>query len=263
MKKNIVLTSLTAVAVSFIGITKAHAACNPAVDACAPAKVVDAWDKSLSAGFNLTRGNSQTVLLTLGLAAHREESNGDIIDLSSAFNFGQDNSAKNANGDSTTRNDFRASGRYDHLLDERWYAGVGSSVLTDQIADLNYRVTVDASPGYYLVKNADYAFRVEAGPSYIFEKSKGGDTNNHFAPRLAEKFDWTISCTSKVYEKAEVLFDLADSKNYLVNAEAGVESALSSSLALVVSVRNVLNNEPASGRDKNDLQTTSALKVAL
>ena len=255
--------SILFAAVLTLGIsTPAVAACHPADDACAPKKVLDAWEKSISAGFNLTRGNTETLLLNLGFSAHKEDKEGDIYDFSSAFNYGEDKAAQTTTGDKVTRNDFRANGRYDKLLDDRWYVGVGSSFLNDDRSDLDYRFTIDPSPGYYVLKNDDFKLRFEAGPSYVFERS-GGETTNFFAPRVADRFDWTISCTSKIYQKAEVLLDSSDTSKYIINSEAGVEAALSTDLALVFAVRDVFDSLPAVGRDKNDLQTISSLKVSL
>jgi putative salt-induced outer membrane protein YdiY len=260
--KNII-SSISIVSILFLStLSESFAACNPATDACAPKKVIDAWEKSVSAGFNLTRGNTETVLLTLGGAARKEDKEGNIYDFAGAFNYGEDNAIEKAGGDKVTRNDFRANGRYDKLLDDRWYLGIGSSFLNDELADLDYRITIDPSPGYYVLKNDDFKLRFEAGPSYVFEKS-GGETNNYLAPRIADRFDWIISCTSKFYQKAEVLFDLDESSNYIVNAEIGIEAALSTDLAMVFTVRNVMDNQPAPDREKNDLQTISSLKVSL
>jgi putative salt-induced outer membrane protein YdiY len=240
----------------------AFAGCNAAEDPCAPKKKLNSWDKSLAAGFNLTSGNTETTLLNLAFAAKKEDSDGNIFDSSAAFNYGTDDNAKDANGDNVTRNDVRGFARYDYLLSDDWYLGFGSSFLNDDLADIDYRITLDPSPGVYLLKNDDYKFRVEAGPSYLFEKV-GGETDSYLAPRVAEKFDWIISCTSKFYEKAEVLFDVNNSDNYIVNAEAGIEAALSTDLALVFAVRNVYDNVPAPDREKNDLQTITSIKVSL
>lgn len=249
-------------ALSLLIINSAFAGCNAADDPCAPKKKINSWDKSIAAGFNLTSGNTETTLLNLAFAAKKEDSDGNIFDSSAAFNYGTDDNARGPNSDDVTRNDVRGFARYDHLLSDNWYLGFGTSFLNDDLADIDYRVTVDPSPGVYLLKNDDYKFRVEAGPSYLFERV-GGETDNYFAPRIAERFDWIISCTSKLYEKAEVLFDINDSDNYIVNAEAGVEAALSTDLALVFAVRNVYDNQPALDREKNDLQTITSIKVAL
>ncbi len=257
IKKLTIRTALTLSVCNFV-----FAGCNASDDACAPKKKIDAWDKSIAAGFNLTSGNSETTLLNVAISARKEDSSGNIFDSSAAFNYGTDENSKDVNGDNVTRNDIRGFARYDHLLTDEWYLGFGTSFLNDDLADIDYRVTVDPSPGVYLLKNDDYKFRVEAGPSYLFEKV-GGESDSYFAPRVAERFDWVISCTSKLYEKAEALFDINNGDNYIVNAEAGVEAALSTDLALVFAVRNVYDNVPAPDREKNDLQTITSIKVSL
>lgn len=259
MKIKLLVTTL---AIAITTASNAFAACDPKTDPCAPAKKTDAWTKSMTAGFNLTKGNSDTLLLTVGAMGNYEDKEGNIIDLSASLNYGEDKTNKTSDEDTVTRNDVKAGARYDKLLNERWYVGIGSSVLTDEIADIDYRVTLDPSPGYFLLKDADFKLRLEAGPSYVFEKV-AGETDSYLAPRIGEKFEWMISCTSKLYQKAEVLLDASESENYLVNAEAGIESAISTDLALVVGFRNVYDHLPAAGKDKNDFQTTTALKVNL
>jgi putative salt-induced outer membrane protein YdiY len=260
MRKIIGLLYIAAITVSIS--TNAFAGCNPETDPCAPKKVIGAWEKSIAAGFNLTDGNTETTLLNIGLNARKEDTNGNIFEAMTAFNYGTDKAAEASTGDDVTRNDVRGNARYDRLLDDSWYLGLGSSFLSDDLADIDYRVTVDPSPGYYFIKNDDYKFRVEAGPSYLFEQV-GGESDNYFAPRVAQRFDWVLSCTSKFYEKAEVLFDISNSDNYIINSELGVEAALATNLALVFTVRDVYDNVPAAGREKNDLQTITSLKVAL
>jgi putative salt-induced outer membrane protein YdiY len=238
----------------------AQAACNSS-DPCAPKKVLGAWDKGISAGFNLTSGNSETKLLNLGFKAVKEET-GNIWDTMAAYNFGEDANVDSEQFGDTTRNDFRASGRYDRLFSDRWFAGLGSFFLYDEIADLDYRVTAEPGLGYYFVKNDDVKFRVEAGPGYVFER-QGGVDNDYIAPRISDRFEWIISCTSKLYQSASLLGDVNDSDNYLFLGEVGVESALSSSLAIVFTVRETFDNQPAPGRSKDDLQLITSLKVAL
>ncbi|MFO0416589.1 MAG: DUF481 domain-containing protein [Pseudomonadota bacterium] len=56
---------------------------------------------------------------------------------------------------------------------------------------------------------------------------------------------------------------LEDSGDYIVNAEIGVEAALTSMINLVVSVRDYYINQPAEGRKSNDVYTITGLKVNL
>jgi putative salt-induced outer membrane protein len=244
-----------------LGFQEVHAACDPVLDPCAPKKVLDQWNKSISAGLNITKGNSETTVLNLGGKATRE-SNRNIYDLMAAYNYGEDSNAKTDQFGQTNRNDFRSQLRYDRLVNERWFAGFGTFFLYDEIADVDYRLTLDPGFGYYFWKNPTVSFRLEGGPSYVFER-EGGITHDYLAPRIGDKFEWIISCTSKVYQSASVLMDVENSDNYLVIGEVGIESALATNLALVFTIRQTYDNVPAKGREKEDLQAITSLKVAL
>lgn len=230
-------------------------------DPCVPKKDKDAWYNSLALGFNLTSGNSDTTLLTI-LENTTRETDSDLIDLGVNYNFGEDDKAKDENGDKTTRNDFRAQAGYNYKLSERWFTGFGTKFLNDEIAEVDYRVNLNPTVGYFLVKDADISFSLETGPGYTFEKVDDVK-DEYFSPRIADTFNWVISCTSKLFQKAEVLFDVNDSDNYIFNGELGIEAAISSSLSLVVSLRETYDNQPAVDREKDDLALISALKVNL
>lgn len=247
--------------VLFGSLSSLHAECVPSEDPCAPKKKTGDWDVSGLFGFNFTSGNTDTTLLTVGAKGLLDKDN-NLWELSADYSFGKDDEREDPKFDDTTRNDFRALARYDRLLSERFYVGLGSKFLYDEIAEVDYRVNIDPNVGYFLLKDNTYKFRVEGGPSYVFEEV-GDVEDDYFAPRLAERFDWAITCTSKVYQQAEVFMDIDDSDNYVVNAEVGVEAALSSQLSLALLIRQTYDNVPAAGREKDDLAVISALKVAL
>lgn len=243
----------------FFASNFALAECIPGADPCAPKKKMDEWDKAMLFGFNLSRGNSETVLLNIAANAKKETAQ-DLWDFGASYNYGEDK--QKPEEQQKTRNDVRANGSYNYLFTDRMFGGLGAKFLYDEIADVDYRVNADPTIGYYLLKDNTFKFRLEGGPSYTFEKV-GGVSDDFFSPRVADRFDWAISCTSKVYQQAEIYFDISDSDNYIVNAEAGVEAALSTNLALVVAVRDSYDNLPAADKDKNDLAVISSIKVAL
>jgi putative salt-induced outer membrane protein YdiY len=242
-------------------IFNTSAECVPGEDPCAPKKVVGAWDTSFNFGYNTTRGNTQTSLLSLAGNAYKEKEN-NIYELNGMYNFGTDKNAQNAEGDDTTRNDIIARAKYSRLFDERFYGAFGSSYFYDEIADIDHRVTVDPALGYFLLKDNTFKLSLEAGPSYVFEKV-AGISNDYLAPAIGDKFEWAITCTSKIFQSANVLFDAEDSNNTLVIAQAGVESALSTNLALVLTLRDIFDNVPAPGNKRNDLAFITALKVKI
>ena len=152
--------------------------------------------------------------------------------------------------------------KYDHLLTDRTFVGVGAGFTYDEIADLDYRVNVGPSIGYYFLKDNSFKFRADVGPSYVFER-QGGVGNDYLAPRIGERFEWAITCTSKLFQSSEFILSVDDSDKYLINSEIGLESALSTELSLVFAVRDNYDNQPSADRDGNDLQLITALKVAL
>jgi putative salt-induced outer membrane protein YdiY len=222
-----------------------------------------AWDKSIAFGFNLSHGNSNTSLLNLDTKVAR-----DFQDENWLFrvegNYGKDEDKVDEHGgtDETTKQDVKGEVNYKHVLDDRLYAGMGTTVLYDKIADIDYRVTLTPNMGYYFIKDARLKLSADAGPGYIFEKT-GGETDNYLAPRISNRLDFKVSETAKIFETTEILFDVNNSENTIINAEAGVEAALNTSLALVLSVKDNFDNVPASDKERNDINFITALKVTL
>jgi len=218
------------------------------------------WDKSIMAGFNYTEGNTKVTNLNLnGKIARDYEQN--------AWNFEVDYNYGSAADDANSprrenKNNFRARGDYKRILDDTWFAGGGTSLFHDDIADLRYREILSSGLGAFLVRDEDVKFALEAGPAYVFEK-KGDISDDYLAPRVADRLDIKLSETAKIYQFAEYLVSADDSDNYIVTAEAGIEAALNSHLSLVLTVRDNYINQPAAGRVQNDVATITALKVTL
>jgi hypothetical protein len=74
---------------------------------------------------------------------------------------------------------------------------------------------------------------------------------------------WKISESALLYQSAEYLVSVEDAGDYLVNAELGIEAPLSSMVNIVFSVRDYYINQPAEGRERNDVYTITGLKVNL
>lgn len=250
MKKSVYASILTASFLLTANLYALECADNP----CAPKKKTGEWVSSAALGFSLTEGNSDTMLVNLDAGTELEKDS-NIWNLSGTLRVGeQDNE--------TTQRLYQGNASIKHLLDDRLYAGFGLTALRDEIADIDYRTFLNPSMGYFLIKNSDYRLNVEAGPSYVFEKV-AGVKDDYLSPRVANRFEWQISCTSKFYQSAEILLDVNDSENTLVNGEVGIEAALNTQLALVLAVKDSYDNQPAPGRENNDIAVISALKASL
>lgn len=212
------------------------------------------WDVSAGAGVTLTKGNSDTALYTVNGRADKIW-NANELHLGIDASYGENDSVKN-------NETLRGFGQYNRLFTERWYGYLRAEGLHDGIADVEYRFTIGPGVGYYFIKTATTHFSVEGGPAAVFEK-QGGERNNYFTLRIAEKFDHKFSDRVRVWEMAEFLPQVDRWKNYIINAEIGVESALSKSWALRLVLQDTYDNEPAPGRENNDLKLIAGVQWKL
>ena len=231
------------------------------------------WGTAVALGFTLTDGNSNTLLLTSAVTASKEE-NGNMWDLRLAGAYGENevtNTSVDADGvETTSTSDDQTIGevvglaKYGRVLsaDERLYTGAQVDFLHDAIQDIQYRVTLGVPLGYYLIKEDDMRFNIEAGPAYVFKRVSHED-DDYLSWFASERFEWDISSTAKLFEQVTYNASVDDSDDYFVVAEAGIEAALSSRMSMVLSVRDDYINLVGDDRERNDLAVITSLKVAL
>jgi putative salt-induced outer membrane protein YdiY len=209
------------------------------------------WESSLGAGLTLTRGNSDTLLVTASIQTDKKTPKNEIS-LGADGAYGENNSVKNVD----TVHGF---GQYNHLFTEKFYAYGRVEGLHDGIADLQYRLTVGPGVGYYFLKETNTTFAGEIGSSYVTQRL--GDVNDDYITlRLAENFEYKFKrFGARFWEKAEVLPQVDDFNNYILNAEVGIESSITKTVSLKTFLVDNFNNQPAPGREKNDLKLVSGI----
>lgn len=217
-----------------------------------------AWNRSLTLSGSYTDGNSNTAAANIALKIDRDYQS-NVWAFSADYGYA-DSADSPESSREETKNDVRLEGSYRRLLDERTYLGLGQSFLHDDIADIKYRFITNPAVGYYLIRDDDMTFSAEVGPSYVFEKL-GNVEDDYVAPRIANRFEWKLSPTSKLFQSTEYLFEASDTDNYLINGEVGIEAMINSLLSLVFVVRNAYQNVPAEGKERNDVALLTGIKV--
>ncbi|MCX6926529.1 MAG: DUF481 domain-containing protein [Verrucomicrobia bacterium] len=210
------------------------------------------WDISAAAGLTLTRGNSETLLTTANITAARKWGQNEL-------GFGTDG-AYGENSGTRSVETVRGFGQYNRLFTERVFGYLRVEGMHDGIADIDYRLSVGPGAGYYFIKNTNTTLRAEAGPGYIYERDSNGDTYSYMSLRLAERFEQKISATSKLWQSVEILPQVDKFSNYILNAEIGVEAAMTTKLSLQTYLQDSYHSEPAVGREKNDLKLVAGVK---
>jgi putative salt-induced outer membrane protein YdiY len=221
----------------------------PAVTNAPPPK--NPWETTAAVGFTLTSGNSETILATLSLDTKRKWDHNEA-GFGVAGAYGEDRNDSTGGPNTEFLNAF---GQYNRLLTDRLYAGLRVDYTYDAIADLNYRVTISPLAGYYLIKATNTTLAAEVGPSVVFEKyfSQGQDT--YLGIRFGERFEHKLSPTTKIWESASYVPQVDKwTENYIINAEAGIDVAITKHWSLRVMVQDVYASQPAAGRKNNDVR---------
>lgn len=203
------------------------------------------WDKTASFGLTLTRGNSETLLATANFQADRKGSKNEVS-LGGTATYGED-------GGSINTQFLRGFGQYNRLVNDTLFGYVRLDALHDDIADVNIRLILGPGVGCYFLKNDDATLTIQAGGNYVYEE-QGGVTDNYASIRIAENYTRKINERANFWQSAEFLPQIDDFENFLLLMEVGIESKITDNLSLRAVIQDNYDNQPALGRNSNDLR---------
>ncbi len=217
-----------------------------------------AWDRTLSAGINLTRGNSDAMIANSGLEASRQGSRHEQRYLLTG-NYGE---TKIDGGNEQTAGNARALAEYKYKLNGS-YLYSNNSIFHDSIAGIDYRLIVGGGGGYYVLHSGAAKLGIELGLAYIREELDDDASDDTVAIRVAARHDQKLSDTAKMWAAIEYLPTADDFDLFLVNSEAGAEAVLNASLSLRVVLQLRHDSDVQEDRDRNDLSLISSLVYKL
>jgi putative salt-induced outer membrane protein YdiY len=234
----------------FAGLVSSLASLSSTLSAQTVVTNAPKWESSAALGLSLTRGNSDTELFTVNVRSQRKTPENEIL-LGGDGAYGTSSGVKN----NETLDGF---GQYNRLVSHNFYWGARLDALHDGIADVKYRVTLAPLAGYYFIKDKATTLSAEFGPAVVFQKQDG--TSSTFASlRFAERFEHKFSDRARIWQSIEILPKVTDFSNYFINAEVGVESALTKKTSLRAYVQDTYYSVPAPGRLKNDVKLVTAI----
>ena len=212
------------------------------------------WETSASMGLSLTKGNSDTITGTANILSQRKWEHGELR-LGADATYGENAGVKSAEA-------YHAFGQYNWLFTDRAYGYIRLDGLHDDIADIQYRVTLGPGVGYYILKNDRTLLSSEAGPGVVFERQGAADETAYFTLRVGERFEHKFNDKTRLWQSLELLPQVDNFDNYILNAELGLETRLTEKLSIRVFAQDTYDNEPAAGRKKNDIKLVTALAYA-
>lgn len=218
-----------------------------------PAPAISPWEVTAASGVGLATGNSENFNLSAQLLASYLEGPNELY-------LGADYFYAEGAGVQTTNN-LRLFSTYNQLLSDRLYFGGAAEYFTDELADLDYRVSVMPQVGYYLLKSENVKLALEAGGGYLWENQES--SRDYWVLRFGQRLEWKLSERVSLWESVSFVPEAADFNNHYILAEAGLKTRLSDRWALRTFVRNTYDATPAGGREENDLSVIAGLSYAL
>jgi putative salt-induced outer membrane protein YdiY len=226
------------------------------------------WQNKITAGVTLSQGNSDSVMATISAESKRKWEHDELF-LNAAFGYGKTTTknydqATDTTTETTAKSDdyLTAGAQWNHLFTPKLYGGLKLDFRHDDVADLDYRFTVGPLVGYYFIKTAQDTLSGEIGPGWVYEK-QGGETQDYFTIRIGERYEHKFGSKARFWESVEYLPQVDDwANNYIINAEAGIETSITKSVSLRLVAQDTYDNQPAPGREKNDFKLIAALSYS-
>lgn len=237
------------VGISVMCFAAASACAAEAASTNAPPKVLP-WETTATFGATLTKGNSDTLALSANVRSDKKWYDNELH-LEADGVYGENEGVVSANA-------VHGAAQYNRLFTERLYGYFRLEALHDDIAKVDYRVALSPGAGYYFVKRKNLTFRGEAGPGYVLERLDGV-SDDYVTLRLAERAEWKITERAKIWESVEFLPQVDRFQNYVVNAEIGLDTAITKKFSQTILLQDSYRSEPAAGRDKNDLKLIAGI----
>ncbi len=217
------------------------------------------FESSLAMGVTMTDGNSETLQANASLLAKGERADLGSYRAGLEGNYGE--SVVNDERERTVQN-ARALANARKKLTSRAFAVLDGTALHDDVALVDYRLTLGPGLGLYLVKTKETALSLETGPAQVWEKV-ASETDEYITWRVANRFEQSVGPTAKLWQSAEYLVKADDGADYLVTAEVGAEAAMNSRMNLRVVLQEKHDSTPAPGLERNDVTLIAGFSLSL
>ncbi len=201
----------------------------------------------MSLGFAMTRGNSETLSVSLSFGL-KKKFNDKLEWLNSGFYlYNQDESKKSAESIGFTT-------RLNWLKSKRFYSYYEFQFLRDIFKDYNSRLIPGAGLGYKLVELKSFGFTLYGGLTHVITKYKSTSSTESFTGvKVGDQLAWKFTSTIELNQMVEFISSLSKLEEFFIRSKMGLAAAVSKKWALSFSFVNTYDsNPPKMGIKKND-----------
>jgi putative salt-induced outer membrane protein YdiY len=223
---------------------------------------VEKWHGSVNVAFQSSRGNtyenSATVLANLNRRWEK-----DRLDANFGYYYSETGKSKESKEKSTDRWEIEA--QHDHFWSPKWYSYEKGKYEQDDIAGLDYRLTLGAGAGYQWLDGFNsemtgkWSFNQEVGAAwiknqYVIQDPSADDS--YATVRYAHHLKYFPQWNEKIegFHNLEFLPQVNDWENYLIIADVGFSTKIVMDFDLLCKIEWDYNSMPSVGRKSSDIR---------
>jgi putative salt-induced outer membrane protein YdiY len=223
---------------------------------------VEKWHGSVNVAFQSSRGNtyenSATVLANLNRRWEK-----DRLDANFGYYYSETGKSKESKEKSTDRWEIEA--QHDHFWSPKWYSYEKGKYEQDDIAGLDYRLTLGAGAGYQWLDGFNsemtgkWSFNQEVGAAwiknqYVIQDPSADDS--YATVRYAHHLKYFPKWNEKIegFHNLEFLPQVNDWENYLIIADVGFSTKIVMDFDLLCKIEWDYNSMPSVGRKSSDIR---------
>ena len=234
------------------------------------AEAKDATELEISAGGLASAGNSRSMAATsAGKFRLRRSSN--QVGAAIAANYAQSAAGKDQ-GLKTTVENFQGKLRYDRFLSGSFAVFGAASARHDRFQGLNLRLNLDPGVEYFIIDEEKQQLWTEVGYDFQYDVrseevratalTQGmflGKVLTRHSARAYAGYSNAVSDTVTVATGLEYLQGLSESKNYRLNWDGSVNSAVGKGFSIATTVSVRYDHNPLPEIEKTDVVTSISL----
>ena len=220
----------------------------------------DQWTGGADFGVALTKGNSDTTNLALGVGLARETHN-DKTNIYAASIYNRD---KTGGVSRTTANTTRLGFRYARDFNKKWFGYVFTDLERNGQQDLNLRLVPGGGIGYHAIRNERTQLDLLGGIAMNREYFDGFDNDRTSAEaQVGQTLSHRLNSRTVINEQLFFFPNLTNGGEYRINFDTKVVTDITKRIGWQITVSDRYLSNPLPGLKQNDFLLTTGVRVKL
>ena len=218
------------------------------------------WTGGADIGFALTRGNSNTSNLALGMAISRET----LRDRTAMYAASVLNRETTNGVTRTVANTFRFGARYDRNINRKLFGYGFTDLEHNGLQQLNLRWVLGGGLGYHAIRNERTRLDLLGGLAMNREYFEGANNDRTSAEaQLGQTLSHQFGPRVAVKEQLFFFPNLSEGGQYRINFDTVIVADINKRIGWQVTLSDRYLSNPPGGFKQNDLLLTTGLRMKL